>query len=58
MDLIIAEREHLGVLRDYSRARYNYLLNTLKLKHVVGSLTPDDLAKIDEWLIKLPVSQK
>jgi outer membrane protein len=52
LDLIVAQREHLAVLRDYSRARYDYLLNTLKLKHSVGTLSSNDIAILDNWMIK------
>jgi outer membrane protein len=35
---------------DFARARYDYLLNTLKLQFAAGTLNVDDLAKIDRWL--------
>jgi outer membrane protein len=36
--------------RDYARARYEYIINTLRLKVAVGLLTIDDLVQINEWL--------
>lgn len=50
LDIIVAERERLSAQRDYTRARYEYVLNTLRLKQAVGTLSPEDLAKVNEWL--------
>ncbi len=50
LDVIVAERERLRAQKDYARARYDYLLNTLRLKQAVGTLSPVDLAKVNEWL--------
>lgn len=36
--------------RQYARARYDYVLNTLKLKQATGLLTGDDLAKVNRLL--------
>ncbi len=50
LDVIISEREQLRAQRDYAKARYDYLLNTLRLKQTVGTLAPTDLALINQWL--------
>jgi len=50
LDVIIAERERLLAQKDYARARYDYLLNTLRLKQAVGILSPEDLVKVNQWL--------
>lgn len=50
LDVIVAERERLRAQKDYARARYDYLLNTLRLKQAVGTLSPTDLAQVNEWL--------
>jgi outer membrane protein len=42
-----SERDLYLSLRDYARARYDYLLNRLRLKQAVGSLTDEDLADFD-----------
>lgn len=34
----------------YAAARYEYLLNILRLKQAAGSLSVEDLAEIDDWL--------
>jgi len=50
LDVIVAERERLRAQKDYARARYDYLLNTLRLKQAVGTLSPTDLAQVNGWL--------
>lgn len=50
LDVIVAERERLRAQKDYARARYDYLLNTLRLKQAVGTLSPTDLAYVNQWL--------
>lgn len=36
--------------RDYSQARYNYVIQTLALKRAAGSLAPEDLRLVNSWL--------
>ena len=50
VDVLLALQETFLAKRDYSRARYDYLLNTLRLKQASGTLSVDDLLKIDGWL--------
>ncbi len=50
VDVLLALQETFAAQRDYSRARYDYLLNTLRLKQAVGTLSIDDLLQIDGWL--------
>lgn|GEM_PF-5045354 len=42
--------EWLRAQKDYARARNDYLLNTLRLKQAVGTLSPTDLAHVNQWL--------
>jgi len=35
---------------DYARARYEYILNTLRLKQAAGTLTVADIEQVDGWL--------
>lgn len=44
--------------RDYSRTRYNYLLNTIKLKQASSSLAQDDLQQINRLLVANSASRK
>jgi len=36
--------------RDYARARYDYLLSTLRLKRAAGTLAPKDLEQVNSYL--------
>lgn len=58
LDMIVAERELLGAQRDYARARYDYLLDSLRLKQAVGSLSPDDLRQVNRWLIAVGTNSR
>ena len=50
IDVLNAQRELYRAQRDYSRARYDYLLNVLRLKLAAGRLDEADLAEIDVLL--------
>lgn len=50
IDVLLALRTIFEAERDYARSRYDYLLDTLRLKQASGSLNPDDLVQIDAWL--------
>jgi outer membrane protein len=47
VDVVVTERALFGARRDYARARYNYLLDTLRLKFAAGTLTTGDLAAVN-----------
>ena len=50
LDVLNAEQQVLSARRDLAGARYAYLLSGLSLKAAVGSLSPADLAEIDQYL--------
>ncbi|PWN54589.1 hypothetical protein DEH80_16650 [Abyssibacter profundi] len=50
VDVLDAQRELYAARRDYARARYDYLINLLRLKQSTGQLLVDDLAEIDRLL--------
>ena len=50
VDVVAAERATSQARRDYARARYDYLLDTLRLKQASGSLSPQDLQEVNRWL--------
>ncbi len=54
LSVLDAERDLYSAKRDYSRARYDYLLNSLKLKAVVGTLSEEDLVGLNNWLTSEP----
>ena len=50
VDVVTQERQLFGAKRDYAKARYDYILNTLRLRQAAGTLTPADLDTINQWL--------
>ena len=50
LDVLDAERDLHEAKRDHARARYEYLINGLSLKHSVGTLNEADLEAINLWL--------
>lgn len=51
VDVLSAQRELYSTQRDYARARYDYLLNVLRLKSAAGQLSQQDLIEIDTLLV-------
>jgi outer membrane protein len=37
-------------LRDYAQVRYNYVLETLRLKQAAGTLSEMDIQQLNPWL--------
>jgi len=52
VDVLLSLRETFSAKRDYSTARYDFLLNTLKLKQATGTLSETDLMAISKLLNK------
>ncbi len=50
VDVLNQRRELFRAERDYARSRYTYILETLRLKAAVGTLTEQDVAAINNWL--------
>jgi Outer membrane protein len=50
VEVLDAEQNYYVALRDFANARYDYVLNTLRLKQAAGTLSPQDLAELDRWL--------
>ncbi len=51
VDVLVSLRETYGAERDYASARYDYLLNILRLKQATGLLNLEDLVEINRWLV-------
>lgn len=49
-DLLAAQRKVFQARKEYANARYDYILDTLKLKKAAGVLTPEDLQTLNSWL--------
>lgn len=50
VDVLNTRRELFRAQRDHARARYDYILSTLRLKEASGSLQEEDLQKINKLL--------
>lgn len=50
VDVLLALRTVFEAKRDHARSRYDYLLNSLRLKQAAGILKTDDVSAIDSWL--------
>ncbi len=50
VDVVSAEKLLSQSKRDYARAKYDYVLEVLRLKKAVGTLEPSDLILSNNWL--------
>lgn len=50
IDVLDASRDLYRAKRDLSSARYDYLLNMLRLKQAAGTLSDRDAVQINGWL--------
>jgi outer membrane protein len=50
VDVLDAQRQLYSSVRNYNNARYDYILNNLRLKQAAGTLSPDDLAALEQYL--------
>jgi outer membrane protein len=51
VDVLNAQQQLYTAKRDLSQARYNYILNQLKLKSAVGVLQDEDVEQVNRWLM-------
>ena len=52
VDVLNAQQQVFQTRRDLQQARYNYLMNTLRLKQAAGQLGEDDVAEVNRALAK------
>ena len=52
VDVLLAQRNAFSARQDFLNARFDYLLNVLKLKAAVGQLTEQDLQEMNAWLVE------
>lgn len=50
VDVLNARRELFSAKRDFARSRYDYIVNTLRLKQAAGIVSFNDLQQINLWL--------
>ena len=52
VDVLNAQQQLFQARRDLAQARYNYILNSLRLKAASGRLMEDDVASVSQWLAR------
>ncbi len=50
VDVLDAQRQLYNSVRTYNNARYDYILNNLRLKQAAGTLSPADLEALGDYL--------
>ena len=50
VDVLLAQRTLFQAKRNYSNARYDYILSMMRLKQVAGQLSPKDIFELNNWL--------
>ncbi|WP_263147208.1 TolC family outer membrane protein [Pseudomonas sp. RIT-PI-AD] len=50
VDVLNAQRQLYATVRDYNNARYDYILDNLRLKQAAGTLSPADLEALANFL--------
>ncbi len=54
VDVLKAQSDLIQAEKDYAYARYEYILQSVKLKQAAGILSPEDVRHINSWLTDLP----
>ena len=49
-DVLMALKDSFNAKKNYSKAKYEYLISKLKLKKSIGTLSIDDLKVVNSWL--------
>lgn len=52
VDVLQTRRALFSSLRDHAKARYDYVMDTLNLKLLAGTLSPRDIYELNDWLIE------
>jgi outer membrane protein len=50
VDVLMAQRTLFQAKRNFSNARYDYILSMMRLKGVAGQLSPQEIYTLDTWL--------
>ncbi len=49
-DVLTAQSNLIHAEQKYANARYDYILHSIKLKEAAGTLSPEDIQHINQWL--------
>ena len=50
-DVLDSQKTLFAAQRDYLNARYDYIIDTLQLKQTAGTLQPQDLTDLNNWIV-------
>ena len=50
-DVLDAQQKLYSAAGDYLDARYDFIVNTLQLKQAAGTLSPQDLTDLNQWMV-------
>lgn len=51
VDILNAQQQRVNVRRDLAQARYQYIISRVRLQGLVNSLTEEEIAAINTWLV-------
>ena len=51
VDVLNAQNAVFAAQRDYANSRYDYVLNSMRLKENAGTLSPEDIAALEAFLV-------
>ena len=54
VDVLNAQNTLFSAIRDYANSRYDYIVNTLRLKEQAGLLSPEDVITLNDFLEPAP----
>ena len=54
VDVLNAQNNLFAAQRDYANSRYDFIINSLRLKEVAGTLSPEDIARLEGFLLPPP----
>jgi outer membrane protein len=52
VDVLNAQNAVFSAQRDYANSRYDYVLNSMRLKENAGTLSPEDIASLETFLVE------
>ena len=52
VDVLDSRRALFGAETQYARAKYDYLINVIRLKQAAGTLNEDDIFELNTWLVR------
>ena len=54
VDVLNAQNTVFAAQRDYANSRYDFVINSLRLKEVAGTLSPEDILRLEHFLFTPP----